>query len=109
MTDTLQAYAPAIVAGACVLLACLAFVRTHRHGIKMHHAMAKARQDAQFVQWARWTFLSITDRDGGLFYRSLHDLRDGPDDLIWGEPKAVILFHAGPDEPDPYGMESTSG
>lgn len=107
MTNYL-AHASALAAGACALMTAAVLHHIRRQGTVTHQAMAKARRDAAFVEWARRTFISITDHEGALFHRSLADLQDCPDDMIWGEPRSVILFYAGPDEPDPYGIEEDS-
>lgn len=105
-TATATAYASALVAGACAVLALFLALRTNRRANTLAraaaHARRKARTDAAFVQWAKWTFVSITDVEGALFYRSLHDLRTGPEDLVWIYPRSTLIFQASPEDPDPY-------
>ena len=93
----------ATLSGVLALVSLVAMLATRRMAAGMDHRATKATADAAFVQWARWTFLSVSDREGRLFYRSLYDLRREPEDLIWDLPHACILFHAGPDDPDPSG------
>lgn len=101
-------YAPVIVTGACAVFAALFFLAGAQRAALLDHAMDKARRDAAFTQWARWTFISISDSEGSLYYRSLYDLQDEPGDLVWTFPRTVILFHALPDDPEPY-KEITHG
>lgn len=101
-TLDLTTYAPALLAGACAVLCLILGLRMRSVRLTLEHTLTKARRDAAFVEWAKWTFVSISDADGSLYYRSLHDMQDDPPDLIWMFPRAVILFHAGPDDPEPY-------
>lgn len=95
--ETFIAHAPVILTGAVAVI-LLGLFLTVRQNAATEHAMVKARRDAAFARWAQWTFISVSDADGNLFYRSLYDLQDDPDDLIWANPKAVILFHTEPEE-----------
>lgn len=97
---TFSQQASAIVAGACALIAWWCWYRARLHAIQTERVMERMRSDRAFVMWARWTFVSITDEEGQLFYRSLYDLRDQPSDLVWTAPRSTIIFQAGHD-PDP--------
>jgi hypothetical protein len=108
VTTDLITHALAVLAGACAILAFALFLRTQNRAAILAHANDKARRDAAFAEWSKWTFLSITDREGQLFYSSLYDLQDAPPDMIWPLPGSVLLFHADPEDPTPY-KEITHG
>ena len=96
-------HASVLVAGACMLICWWAYLRVRLNAVRMNAAMDRARADRAFSEWARLTFVSVVDEEGELFYRSLKDLQDVPEDLGWLAPRSTLIVHPTPDEPDPYG------
>lgn len=105
----IPASAPVIVAGALALLAWCGALVSFRNEAKTRAATDRLRADREFVKWASWTTVAIVDQQGRIYHRTLVDLQDEPEDLIWDSPKSAIIFRAGPDEPDPYGFDLERG
>lgn len=89
-----------LLALASVCIACAVYYRTAQRSAATARAARKAREDAAAVEWMRFTFVSITNADGELYFRSLRDLRDDTavSDLVWARPGSVLIFTAWPQE-----------
>lgn len=96
---------PALVAGGFSVIAWICMFVTFRTSAKIKHKSDAIMANAAFVEWARWTYLSVTDKEGKVFYRTLYDLQDELEDMIWDVPVLTVLFRARADEPDPYGFD----
>lgn len=99
---------PVLVAGAFALFAWIGVFYGFRNAAKMKRNADRMRFAADFYEWGAWTYVSVVDRDGKLFHRSLPELRDHMadcPDIVWATPKATIIYQAGPDDPDPYGYK----
>lgn len=100
---------PVLVTGAFALLAWCGTLISFRNLAKTKHATDRLRSDREFVTWAQWTSVGVVADNGRLYYRSLYELQDEPEDLIWDNPRALIIFRAGPDNPDPYNFGAERG
>lgn len=90
-------------AGAALLWTCAlgagALIWRHLHSVMRH------RYEGALTQWARWTTLTVTDRDGTISVMSLSLLfdrhRSGRQiDQAWAGPLSVALWTA--ERPDLY-------
>jgi hypothetical protein len=105
----IQPSVPVLVAGALALFAWWGALVSFRNEAKTRRATDRLRADREFVKWASWTTVAIVDAEGRVYHRTLYDLQDEPEDLIWDSPKSAIIFRAGPEEPDPYGFHLERG
>lgn len=97
---------PVILAGAFCAAAWSGVLVGFRRSAEVKRAAERMRFAADFYEWAAWTYVSVVDKEGRLFHRSLVGLRDHMadcPDIVWGQPKATIIYEAGPEDPDPYG------
>lgn len=94
-----------IVAWAATAFFAVAGLRAHLHARQLRRnnrrlvdRLGQATEDRQFVMWANWTMLTVTDNRGYVHAATLRQLyTTGRWDAIWDSPVAVAVWHGDPD------------
>lgn len=81
----------AVIGWTCLYHAALVSGETRMRQRRMAH-------DAAFVEWAKWTTVTVTTMAGYIYTRTLTELRDEPRVLVWAGPISVALFQGAPED-----------
>lgn len=85
------------------------YIRRLRAATERVQVVAKEREEMQ--DWARWTILSVTQRDGTIWAATIAELflERKRGEKVWADPIATALWSAGPVKKPPVPIEETPG
>lgn len=82
---------------AVIILALLAVLHYRRRAIAMAARARGAADPDGLENWARWTILSVTDREGNISAWNLRQIYDSrTTDRVFVDPISVALWHSDP-------------